>query len=633
MQLIITASSDSYITNKIIDNSYRSSNSNAGSASTLDLFKLYEESGEVVTGSFITSDVREDSVILIKFDTDKIGSLTSSILNISDPNFKAVLELKDISSGLQKPHGFYALCNPLAKSFEEGSGFDVNTFGDLGSVNYLTSSFLLSSPIVWNKPGAKSGGGTGKVRALGSISAVSQVGLDNTATFSINDGTNTVTFTANNASETPAKTDANDYTFGINNVANAATLADRIFAAVSLSKTNSDLAITATNPGDGALVALRQDVFGPTGNTDVTLGGTSTGRITKVDLRGGYDTNHLDFYDSGSLNGSISDFGSSFYFSEPNTDAYFDVTKAISGYLRGDIPNYGFRISFSGSYATDNKTRFVKRFASRHVKNKLIQPRLRIKFNESEDDESQKAYTDKSLNFVIKSFKGLGSVNFRDNSNAQLTGDNCGKIVLTSGSFKQEANFSQINLSSNNTRAVGQYKASINIQSNNEFVRKALEATPKGFFLDANWKTLDEKITFRKEKIKIRGNDYQNFDISDVSLNFQNRKESYKENEDISLLINASMNKIDYEPFKKPTRPDVFQGDIHYRITEKNSGSTVIDLDFDNNSTKLYFYGNNFCTKILAGTLSPGYLYEIEFFTPINSEIFKIENSFSFKVI
>ena len=40
---------------------------------------------------------------------------------MSDANFKAILELEDISSGLQKPHGFEALCNPLAKSFEEGN--------------------------------------------------------------------------------------------------------------------------------------------------------------------------------------------------------------------------------------------------------------------------------------------------------------------------------------------------------------------------------------------------------------------------------------------------------------------------------------------------------------------------------
>ena len=117
------------------------------------------------------------------------------------------------------------------------------------------------------------------------------------------------------------------------------------------------------------------------------------------------------------------------------------------------------------------------------------------------------------------------------------------------------------------------------------------------------------------------------------NLPFQNRKKEYSLEEDISLVINASMNYIDYEPFKKPTRPDIFQGDLYYKVIEKSSGKTLIDLDIENKSTKLFPLGNNFTSKILAGTLPSGHLYEIVFFATINSDIFKIEDSFSFKVI
>ena len=43
MYRILTASKDTYITNKIIDNSFRASDANVGEAGTLDLFKLYDE--------------------------------------------------------------------------------------------------------------------------------------------------------------------------------------------------------------------------------------------------------------------------------------------------------------------------------------------------------------------------------------------------------------------------------------------------------------------------------------------------------------------------------------------------------------------------------------------------------------
>ena len=43
MYRILTASKDAYITNKIINNSFRATDANVGQAGTLDLFKLYDE--------------------------------------------------------------------------------------------------------------------------------------------------------------------------------------------------------------------------------------------------------------------------------------------------------------------------------------------------------------------------------------------------------------------------------------------------------------------------------------------------------------------------------------------------------------------------------------------------------------
>ena len=62
MFLILTASKDAYITNKIIDNSYRATDANTGRAGTLDLFKLYNESS--IDGE---NNPIELSRILIKF--------------------------------------------------------------------------------------------------------------------------------------------------------------------------------------------------------------------------------------------------------------------------------------------------------------------------------------------------------------------------------------------------------------------------------------------------------------------------------------------------------------------------------------------------------------------------------------
>ena len=67
MILQLTASADTYITNKIINNSFSASDANVGRAGTIDLFKLYNEA--TLSGS---STVIELSRILIKFDISLI---------------------------------------------------------------------------------------------------------------------------------------------------------------------------------------------------------------------------------------------------------------------------------------------------------------------------------------------------------------------------------------------------------------------------------------------------------------------------------------------------------------------------------------------------------------------------------
>ena len=62
MHRILTASKDTYITNKIIKSTFRATDANLGAAGTLDLFKLYNEN--TISGE--TNPI-ELSRILLKF--------------------------------------------------------------------------------------------------------------------------------------------------------------------------------------------------------------------------------------------------------------------------------------------------------------------------------------------------------------------------------------------------------------------------------------------------------------------------------------------------------------------------------------------------------------------------------------
>jgi len=156
MKLFCTASSDGYITDKIIEGKFRAEDANVGRAGTLDLFKLWGESNLNGSGS-----LNELSRLLVKFDYQDLYDLTGSSLNINDSNFKAELKLFDLKAGNANPANFNVAVFPLAKEFDEGVGRDVASFNDLDTCNFLTASYANGSDVLWNISGANAVGTKG----------------------------------------------------------------------------------------------------------------------------------------------------------------------------------------------------------------------------------------------------------------------------------------------------------------------------------------------------------------------------------------------------------------------------------------------------------------------------------------
>jgi len=158
MYRILSASKDTYITNKIISNKFRATDANVGQAGTLDLFKLYAES---VTGS--NSTPYEDSRILLYFNLSDVATMhNNGIIDVGSNTFKAYLKLHDVYGGQTTPNNFKIIAFPLSKSFDEGIGFDIVNFSDLDATNYITASILNNTVDLWNTPGAKKSGSLGE---------------------------------------------------------------------------------------------------------------------------------------------------------------------------------------------------------------------------------------------------------------------------------------------------------------------------------------------------------------------------------------------------------------------------------------------------------------------------------------
>ena len=277
MYLIFTASKDTYITNKILKNTTRATDANLGSASTLDLFKLYDES--VISGE--TTPI-ELSRALIKFNAQDISSSLKGKVSFDHSSFKCYLKLYDLQGSSVAPSDFNLVVYPLSQSFDEGLGADVSNLGFLDRANWITSSWTNNANVTWNTAGARS------------------VGL--------------------------------------------------------------------------------------LGSSDI------------------------DIIDSGSIGGSNVQLYASQYFEKGHEDLYVDVTTPLSAAMCGFIPNHGFLIAYSGSEETDARSRFVKRFASRHVKNHYIRPRIIVSYDDSIVDNHKDSEFNLTISLFLKSYQ-RGSAN------------------------------------------------------------------------------------------------------------------------------------------------------------------------------------------------------------------------------
>lgn len=166
MYLVLSASKDTYITNKIVNNNFRATDANVGLAGTLDLFKLFDETPPLTTDNLINAPISgssdeaiEFSRILIKFDYSELIRLKNlGKIDINSSNFKAFMSLKDVYGGQTTPNNFKIIAMPLSKSFDEGKGRDVVSFSDIDATNFITASYSDGSVNAWNQSGAFSSG-------------------------------------------------------------------------------------------------------------------------------------------------------------------------------------------------------------------------------------------------------------------------------------------------------------------------------------------------------------------------------------------------------------------------------------------------------------------------------------------
>ena len=493
MYLILTASKDAYITNKIIGSKFRATDANTGRAGTIDLFKLYNESK-------IDDEVNpvEYSRGLVKIDLSALQQLTASVLDVN--NFKCFLSLKSIDTGHHTPSNFSLDVYPVAQEWDEGIGRDVSAFSDLDTVNFITASYRNGTLYAWNEDGADKKG------FLGS--------------------------------------------------------------------------------GDIDLIAS-----GDLGKGDENLFVTQ------------------EFIDG-------------------SEDLYVDITKIVSATLVDLLPNYGFRLSFSESEEQDQKTRFVKRFYSRHSNNVLRQPTVRVMFDDSLRDDTASFYFNTTGTLLMSNnIRGKNQFLLSGSGLTEISGENCLVLRITTGSVFEKIVLGSTIVKSTSGEAIpGLYEASfcipytdtsLVISGTQNFSVYDIASVSGSIRFKTEWCSLDQNIVFStgslvvsKPKISSYNSINQNPSIKIVNL-----KQKYKSTEKTRIrLFGINLDNRVHTPVKLPVyEKSEFFEDVFYSVRDALTHETVIPFERSLNGTRVSRDSEGMYFDLLMSTLFPGKNYNFEF--------------------
>jgi len=344
-----------------------------------------------------------------------------------------------------------------------------------------------------------------------------------------------------------------------------------------------------------------------------------------ANLSGVLGDSTLDIISSGDLlDGSgVVDLGRTQLFDNGTEDLSIDVTPIVSATLAGNLPDHGYRISFSGSFETSDRTLFVKRFASRHSTNTRIRPRLEVKFDDSIRDNSGDFFFDLTGSIFLNNFhRGTPSNILSGPSLTPVTGANSLLIKLFTGSFEKSATASQLSFGQNFSDGI--YFADLAISSLDSTVVSGTVTlashiqTSGSVTFNKVWSSIDETITYLSSTqiVKVIDRTLSTGLPRQAFVTVINAAESYKLSDKVRFRVNVFDHYVDPVLTRVPVvRKSEIIDKMYYQVRDTNSGDIVIpfDTDTEKNATHLSVDSEGLYFDFFMNDLDLGRVYSLEF--------------------
>lgn len=304
------------------------------------------------------------------------------------------------------------------------------------------------------------------------------------------------------------------------------------------------------------------------------------------------------------------------FFVTGEEDLDVDVTNSVRLMLSGGF-NSGFRVSLDAPLEVDQRTYFVKRFASRTAYNGDLHPRLLVRFDDSVQDDTDNVFLDSTSYLFLYNYVRSAPANLTSGSSA-VTGSNSVVLQLTTpvsgGTYSLLFTGSQHRYGT--VPAVGIYSASVTIPMADPNLVPLWRASGSVMFTPV-WQSLDGTVAYLtgsaiKASLPQRGP--STLDPRRLTIGIVGLHEEHRHDESTVLRVNA----FDYtSPIVTVVRvpvelPGIVIRDVHYQVRDNESQTTVIPFDTATNSTRVSNDASGMYFRLDMSNLTPGHSYVID---------------------
>lgn len=296
---------------------------------------------------------------------------------------------------------------------------------------------------------------------------------------------------------------------------------------------------------------------------------------------------------------------------------YVDVTAIVSSTLTNQIPDAGFRIAFSESIETDQRTYFVKRFASRQAYDEAKHPQLIVRYDDSVFDDSSTFEFDADNTLYLRNYSRGDFKNLTSGSD-QVTGSNCLllKMVTEVSGGTHTLYYTGSQVTNSIGHVTGTYYATVNIPTTNVVINSLLSASNTLDFMPV-WCSLDATHAYLTGSTITASTQNRTSSVLRADYNVSAMGLKGEHNCDEKVLVEVKIFDT-REPYTMIMRipaemPSIAVHDAFYAVRDVVSNAYAIPFDSDTNSTKLscdgtggmYFY-------VDMSSLTVGHVYVVD---------------------